>query len=192
MDDRSPSPALTLGAILIIIGLLLFVGQLTGFSIGDLGWPMIVVGIGVVLLLVGLFVNREEGLVVAGTITTTVGLVLLYVGLVVATRGPWSRPGPLEGALAELLVHRRTDGVHRPDLQRLRAGGVGRRHRPRRDGVTAREFQSLFRIDRRAGAESVRDRDGRVHLPNLCLGQREIHLQANRCPCPSPPARCAS
>ena len=76
--DGSTSPAVTLGAILVIVGILLFVGQLTGFSIGELGWPLIVVGIGVVLLAVGLFVNREQGLVVAGTITTTVGLVLLY------------------------------------------------------------------------------------------------------------------
>jgi hypothetical protein len=106
MDDRSPSPALTLGAILIIIGILLFIGQLTGFSVGDLGWPMIVVGIGIVLLLVGLFVNREEGLVVAGTITTTVGLVLLYqdqTGHWESWAYAWALVGPAASGLGLII-----------------------------------------------------------------------------------------
>lgn len=106
MERGSTSPALTLGAILIIIGILLFVGQVTGFSIGELGWPLIVVGIGVVLLAVGLFVNREEGLVVAGTITTTVGLVLLYqdqTGHWESWAYAWALVGPAASGLGLII-----------------------------------------------------------------------------------------
>ena len=104
--DGSSSPALTLGAILIIVGLLLFVGQLTGFSVGELGWPLIVVGIGIVLLAVGLFVNSEEGLVVAGTITTTVGLVLLYqdqTGRWESWAYAWALVGPAASGLGLMI-----------------------------------------------------------------------------------------
>lgn len=108
--DQRPSgptsPAVTLGAVLIIIGLLLFVGQLTGFSIGQLGWPLIVVGVGIVLLAVGLFVNNEEGLVVAGTITTTVGLVLLYqdqTGHWASWAYAWALVGPAASGLGLVI-----------------------------------------------------------------------------------------
>jgi hypothetical protein len=104
--DGTASPGLTLGAILIIVGILLFVGQLLGFSIGELGWPLIVVGIGVVLLAVGLFVNREQGLVVAGTITTTVGLVLLYqdqTGRWESWAYAWALVGPAASGLGLVI-----------------------------------------------------------------------------------------
>jgi len=77
-EDRSGPPALILGAILVIAGALLFVGQALDIGIGDVGWPFIIVGIGVVILILGLFVNREQGMVIGGTVVTTVGLVLLY------------------------------------------------------------------------------------------------------------------
>jgi hypothetical protein len=78
IEDRDGPPALVLGAILVIVGALLFVGQLLNIGIDDVGWPFIVVAVGVVILILGLFVNREQGMVIGGTITTTVGLVLAY------------------------------------------------------------------------------------------------------------------
>lgn len=76
--ERRASNALIFGALLIVAGLLLFAGQLVDIDLGDLGWPAIIVGIGVFLVAIGLFVNREQGLVIGGTVLTTVGLVLLY------------------------------------------------------------------------------------------------------------------
>ena len=104
--DGSGNPALTLGAILIIVGILLFVGQLTGFSVGELGWPLIVIGVGIVLFAVGLFVNREQGLVIAGTITTTVGLVLLYqdqTGHWASWAYAWALVGPAASGLGLII-----------------------------------------------------------------------------------------
>ena len=104
--DVSSSSALTLGAILVIVGILLFVGQLTGFSVGELGWPLIVIGIGIVLMAVGLLVNREQGLVIAGTITTTVGLVLLYqdqTGHWESWAYAWALVGPAASGLGLII-----------------------------------------------------------------------------------------
>ncbi|HEX7172122.1 MAG TPA: hypothetical protein VF365_05875 [Candidatus Limnocylindria bacterium] len=74
----SGPPGVAVGAILVIIGGILLAGQVLDFGIGDLGWPLIIVAIGVALLLIGLVVAGESGMVVGGAVVTTVGLVLLY------------------------------------------------------------------------------------------------------------------
>jgi hypothetical protein len=71
-------PAVAIGAVLVVVGLLLFIGQYFDVGIGDLGWPFIIIGVGVVILGIGLFVMNEQGMVIGGTVVTTVGLVLLY------------------------------------------------------------------------------------------------------------------
>ncbi len=79
--ERSTSsgpPALALGAILVVVGLVLFLGQLLEVNIRDLEWPFFVIAIGLVLLVLGLSVVRETGLIIGGTVVTVVGLVLFY------------------------------------------------------------------------------------------------------------------
>jgi len=104
---RSSAPdGLALGAILVVIGLLLFAGQFLDIGLGDLGWPFIVIGVGVVLLVLGLFVNREEGMVVGGTVVTTVGLVLLYqdrTGAWASWAYAWALVGPAASGLGMAL-----------------------------------------------------------------------------------------
>lgn len=86
MTDHTPAersapsgpPTLALGAILVVVGLLLFLGQLLDIGIGDIGWPFFVIAIGLALLVLGLSVVRETGLIVAGTVVTVIGLVLFY------------------------------------------------------------------------------------------------------------------
>ena len=105
------SPALGLGAVLVVIGLLLFAGQLLDIGIEDFGWPMIVVGIGAVILALGLFVNREQGMVIGGTVATTVGLVLLYqnsTGHWESWAYAWALVGPAASGLGLLLWGVRT------------------------------------------------------------------------------------
>ena len=77
-DEGNVPPAIGLGVALLLIGIALFIGQLFDVGIDDVGWPAIVIGIGVVILVLGLFVNHEQGMVIGGTVATTVGLVLLY------------------------------------------------------------------------------------------------------------------
>jgi hypothetical protein len=75
---------LVLGALLVAAGLGWLVARTAGVDlgtvVGTLGWPLFVIAPGVVLLVLGLASPREpgQGLAVAGTIVTSVGLLLAY------------------------------------------------------------------------------------------------------------------
>ena len=69
---------MAVGLILVLIGVALFAGQLLGIGIEDVGWPFFVIAGGVAILVIGMVVANEQGMVIGGAITTTVGLVLLY------------------------------------------------------------------------------------------------------------------
>jgi hypothetical protein len=121
--QESTSPGLALGAILVVAGLLLFAGQLTGIGIDDVGWPAIVIGIGVVLLVLGLFLNREQGMVIGGTVVTTVGLVLFYqdqTGHWESWAYAWALVGPAASGLGLALW-----GLRSGDASAVRNGTWG-------------------------------------------------------------------
>lgn len=119
--ERSSTPsAIGLGVALLIIGGLLFVGQLYDIGVDDVGWPAIVIGIGVVILVLGLFVNREQGMVIGGTVVTTVGLVLLYqdqTGRWETWAYAWALVGPAASGLGMLLW-----GIRSADPTEIRNG----------------------------------------------------------------------
>jgi hypothetical protein len=104
--ESTASSAVGLGIALLIIGVVLFVGQLYDIGIEDVGWPAIIIGIGAVVLVLGLFVNREQGMVIAGTVVTTVGLVLLYqnnTGHWASWAYAWALVGPAASGLGMAL-----------------------------------------------------------------------------------------
>ena len=128
MSDDSPNraesgprqPAIALGAILVVVGAILFAGQMIDIGFGDLGWPFWIVGIGVAILLVGLFFVTEAPVVVAGTIVTTVGLVLLYQEATDHWESwayAWALVGPAASGLGMALW-----GLRRTDAGALRSG----------------------------------------------------------------------
>ena len=119
-DGSSSTPAIGLGVALLLIGGLLFVGQLLDIGIDDVGWPAIVIGIGVVILVLGLFVNREQGMVIGGTVVTTVGLVLLYqdqTGRWETWAYAWALVGPAASGLGMVLW-----GIRNADPAEIRNG----------------------------------------------------------------------
>lgn len=121
--NASPPAPLAVGAILIVVGLLLFLAQATDFGFDQLGWPMIIVGVGAVVLFLGLVVMREQGMVIGGTVTTTVGLVLLYqntTGHWQSWAYAWALVGPAASGLGLLLW-----GVRTADLADIRNGTWG-------------------------------------------------------------------
>jgi hypothetical protein len=105
-DGRRDSSALVVGGVLVIGGLLLFGAQLVDFDIGALGWPAIVIGVGLVLLVLGLTVSAEQGMVIGGTVVTTVGLVLWYqdqTGNWATWAYAWALVGPAASGLGMML-----------------------------------------------------------------------------------------
>src|SRR5918995_415991 len=77
-ESESGPSAIAIGGILVVVGAILLVGQLLDIGLDDLGWPLIIVAIGTALLVIGLLVAAESGMVIGGAVVTTVGLVLFY------------------------------------------------------------------------------------------------------------------
>jgi hypothetical protein len=73
----SPGTAV-LGGLLIVVGLIFFVGQWLDIDWGAATWPFYVIAPGLALLAFGLTQRDGSGLTVAGSIVTIVGAVLLY------------------------------------------------------------------------------------------------------------------
>jgi len=113
--ERSPEasgpPTIAIGLVLVAVGAVLFAGQLAGIGIEDVGWPFIVIAAGVAVLLIGLLVANEQGMVIGGTIATTVGLVLFYqdqTGRWESWAYAWALVGPAASGLGLALWGVRT------------------------------------------------------------------------------------
>ena len=119
----SGPPAAALGAVLIVIGAVLLAGQLLDVGLGDLGWPFIIIAIGLAILVIGLVVVNQGGMVVGGTIVTTVGLVLLYqdqTGRWESWAYAWALVGPAASGLGLALW-----GIRSGDADDIRNGTWG-------------------------------------------------------------------
>jgi hypothetical protein len=73
-------PSTTLGLLLVLLGVLLLIGQLTQIDIGHYGWPLFVIVPGLILLVLALSSRGavSEGLAILGSVLTISGLILLY------------------------------------------------------------------------------------------------------------------
>ncbi len=104
--DDSGTSTMAIGLVLVLIGAALFGGQLLNIGIDDIGWPFFVIAAGVAVLVIGLVVANEQGMVIGGTITTTVGLVLLYqnnTGRWESWAYAWALVGPAASGLGLAL-----------------------------------------------------------------------------------------
>jgi hypothetical protein len=101
-DDRPGPSTAVIGMVLVLVGVVLFAGQWLDIGFDDVGWPFLVIAAGVVILVLGLFVANEQGMVIGGTVVTTVGLVLLYqdrTGLWQTWAYAWALVGPAASGL---------------------------------------------------------------------------------------------
>ena len=104
--DGPGMSTVAVGLVLVLIGAALFGGQLLDIGIDDIGWPFFVIAAGVAVLVIGLLVANEQGMVIGGTITTTVGLVLLYqnnTGRWESWAYAWALVGPAASGLGLAL-----------------------------------------------------------------------------------------
>ena len=78
--DEGRRSNLAVGLVLILLGVLFLIGQLVPAlwsRIGPFSWPLIVVGVGVLLLVIGL-AARAPGMVVPASIVGGIGLLLFW------------------------------------------------------------------------------------------------------------------
>ena len=104
--DGPGMSTMAIGLVLVLIGAALFGGQLVGIGIEDIGWPFFVIAAGVAIVVIGLVVADEQGMVIGGAITTTVGLVLLYqdqTGRWESWAYAWALVGPAASGLGLAL-----------------------------------------------------------------------------------------
>jgi hypothetical protein len=97
---------MAVGLVLVLIGAVLFAGQLLGVGIEDIGWPFFVIAAGVAILFIGLLVAGEQGMVIGGSVVTTVGLVLFYqdqTGRWESWAYAWALVGPAASGLGLAL-----------------------------------------------------------------------------------------
>ena len=108
--DRQAPPGAVLGAILIFIGLaFLAVRYLDVFQGTDV-WPLFIIGPGVALLVLGLFLPNR-GMLVGGSVVSTVGLVLAWqnvTGRWESWAYAWALVGPTASGVGSLLGGLRT------------------------------------------------------------------------------------
>ena len=97
---------MAIGLVLVLLGAALFAGQYFEIGFDDIGWPFIVIAVGVALLVIGLVIANESGLVVGGTVVTTAGLILLYqnnTGRWESWAYAWALVGPAASGLGLAL-----------------------------------------------------------------------------------------
>ena len=111
---------MAIGLILVLVGAVLFAGQLLDIGIVDVGWPFLVIAAGFAILVAGLVVVDDQGVVIGGAIATTVGLVLLYqdrTGHWETWAYAWALVGPAASGLGLALW-----GLRTGDRDDLRTG----------------------------------------------------------------------
>ncbi len=88
LDSTPDRGRLLIGVVLIVLGGAALVGQLAGFDVGESGWPLLVLGPGLAMLVIGVLLRGPGGvaLSIVGGITTMTGFVLLYQQLT----GAWA------------------------------------------------------------------------------------------------------
>ncbi|MEO8246733.1 MAG: hypothetical protein ABI622_06380 [Chloroflexota bacterium] len=105
------SGATMLGVLLVVLGGLFLLAQQTGFDLGDIRWPFWVIVPGMVLLAAGLVVPGGSGMIIGGSVVTTVGLVLLYQDATDHWESwayAWALVGPAASGIGTLLAGLRT------------------------------------------------------------------------------------
>lgn len=100
-----------LGALLVVFGVVFLAQQLAGEALGDQWWPFLVMAPGLALLAVGLIVPNA-GMIIGGSVVTTIALVLLYqntTGLWATWAYAWALVGPFASGVGSMIGGWRTD-----------------------------------------------------------------------------------
>lgn len=108
--DRQAPPGAVLGAVLIFIGLAFLALRYLDLFAGADVWPLFIIGPGLALLVLGLFLPNL-GMLVGGSVVTTVGLVLAWqnvTGRWESWAYAWALVGPTASGVGSFLGGLRT------------------------------------------------------------------------------------
>ena len=108
--DRQAPPGAVLGAVLIFIGLAFLAVRYLDFFQGADVWPLFIIGPGVALLVLGLFLPNL-GMLVGGSVVSTVGLVLAWQNMTGRWESwayAWALVGPTASGVGSFLGGLRT------------------------------------------------------------------------------------
>jgi hypothetical protein len=121
--DLDVGGATALGVLLIVLGGAFLIAQQTGFDVGQIRWPFWVILPGAVLLVAGILVPGGSGMLIGGSVVTTVGLVLLYQDATDHWESwayAWALVGPAASGIGTLLA-----GLRTGNGSMVRAGATG-------------------------------------------------------------------
>lgn len=107
-EQFKKDPRLLFGGLLIVLGILFLFGQLFNFHLGDYIWPFYIIVPGGILFFLALREQgaASEGLMVAGSIVSMVGLLLFYQNLTNHWESwayTWALVGPTSVGLGQML-----------------------------------------------------------------------------------------
>jgi len=108
--DRQAPPGAVLGAVLIFIGLAFLAVRYLDIFQGSDVWPLLIIGPGVALLVLGLFLPNL-GMLVGGSVVSTVGLVLAWQNMTGRWESwayAWALVGPTASGVGSFLGGLRT------------------------------------------------------------------------------------
>lgn len=79
METNRDRTGFVVGAILVVLGVVFFIGQITGISLGSLVWPFFIIIPGLAFF-VGMMLGGKDtaALAIPGSVITTIGLILFY------------------------------------------------------------------------------------------------------------------
>ena len=100
------APTVAIGLVLVVVGAILFAGQVAGIGIEDIGWPFFVIGAGIAILLIGLVVANSRTRHRRLSFTTQIRLVLFYqdqTGRWESWAYAWALVGPAASGLGLVL-----------------------------------------------------------------------------------------
>ncbi len=82
MNESRNRSGLVIGAILVTVGILSLLGQVTGFWSNGIAWPLIVMGVGLAFIVLMVVLGKSaSGLAIPGSIIFVIGLILFVQNL---------------------------------------------------------------------------------------------------------------
>lgn len=120
MRASPTATATVVGTLLILVGIVFLIAQLTSFDLGQYGWPLFVIAPGVLLIAAGVVNRSAAGLAIPGSIVTMTGVILAVqntFGLWASWSYAWALVFPTSIGIGTVIL-----GLTRADSREISSG----------------------------------------------------------------------